>query len=91
MRIDIMTLFTDMCNSVLGESIIGRARAAGKVEINTVDIRDYTKDKHRRVDDKPYGGGMGMIMALVQSLCFCFMAILFLLKRFQILTGGHLY
>lgn len=51
-----------MCNSVLGESIIGRARAAGKVEINCRDIRDYTEDKHRRVDDKPYGGGMGMIM-----------------------------
>lgn len=51
-----------MCNSVLGESIIGRARAAGKVEINCRDIRDYTDDKHRRVDDKPYGGGMGMIM-----------------------------
>lgn len=62
MRIDIMTLFCDMCNNVLGESIIGRARAAGKVEINCRDIRDYTEDKHRRVDDKPYGGGMGMIM-----------------------------
>ncbi len=62
MRIEIMTLFCDMCNSVLGESIIGRARATGKVEINCRDIRDYTEDKHRRVDDKPYGGGMGMIM-----------------------------
>ena len=62
MRIDILTLFTEMCDSVLGESIIGRARAAGKVEINTHDIRDYTEDKHRRVDDKPYGGGMGMVM-----------------------------
>lgn len=62
MRIDILTLFPEMCNNVLGESIIGRARAAGKVEINAIDIRDYTKDKHRRVDDKPYGGGMGMIM-----------------------------
>ena len=62
MRIDILTLFCDMCNSVLGESIIGRAREAGKVEINTRDIRDYTEDKHRRVDDKPYGGGMGMVM-----------------------------
>lgn len=62
MRIDILTLFPDMCNSVLGESIIGRARKAGKVEINTIDIRDYTNDKHRRVDDKPYGGGMGMVM-----------------------------
>ena len=63
MRIDIMTLFPDMCNAVLSESIIGRARQAGKVEINCVDIRNYTLDKHRRVDDKPYGGGIGMIMA----------------------------
>lgn len=71
MRIDIMTLFTDMCDSVLGESIIGRARAAGKVEINTVDIRNYSKDKHRRVDDKPYGGGMGMVMQ-AQPIYDCF-------------------
>lgn len=75
MRIDILTLFPDMCNAVLNESIIGRARKAGKVEINCIDIRDYTLDKHRRVDDKPYGGGMGMIMApqpiydCFQSLC----------------------
>ncbi|MBR2100346.1 MAG: tRNA (guanosine(37)-N1)-methyltransferase TrmD [Eubacterium sp.] len=62
MRIDILTLFCDMCNSVLGESIIGRARQSGKVEINCIDIRNFTEDKHRRVDDKPYGGGMGMIM-----------------------------
>lgn len=71
MRIDIMTLFCDMCNSVLGESIIGRARAAGKVEINCRDIRDYTEDKHRRVDDKPYGGGMGMIMQ-AQAIFDCY-------------------
>ena len=75
MRIDIMTLFPAMCNAVLSESIIGRARAAGKVEINCHDIRDYTPDKHRRVDDKPYGGGMGMVMQAepiwqcFQSLC----------------------
>ena len=62
MRIDIMTLFPDMCLAYLGESIIGRARAAGKVQIECSDIRDYTLDKHRRVDDTPYGGGMGMIM-----------------------------
>lgn len=71
MRIDIMTLFTDMCDSVLGESIIGRARQAGKVEINTVDIRDYALDKHRRVDDKPYGGGNGMIM-MAKPIYDCF-------------------
>jgi tRNA (guanine37-N1)-methyltransferase len=75
MRIDILTLFPDMCEAVMSESIIGRARKAGKVEINAIDIRDYTLDKHRRVDDKPYGGGMGMIMApqpiydCFQSLC----------------------
>ncbi len=62
MRIDILTLFCDMCNSVLSESIIGRARQSKKVEINCIDIRDFTEDKHRRVDDKPYGGGMGMVM-----------------------------
>lgn len=62
MRIDIMTLFPDMCLAYLGESIIGRAREAGKVQIECTDIRDYTLDKHRRVDDTPYGGGMGMIM-----------------------------
>ncbi len=62
MRIDIMTLFPDMCLAYLGESIISRARAAGKVQIECTDIRDYTLDKHRRVDDTPYGGGMGMIM-----------------------------
>ena len=62
MRIDILTLFPEMCESVLSESIIGRAREKGIIEINTRQIRDYTKDKHRRVDDAPYGGGMGMIM-----------------------------
>ena len=74
MRIDILTLFPAMCDAVLGESIIGRARAAGKVEINTHDIRDYTTDKHRRVDDKPYGGGMGMVMQ-AQPIADCFAAL----------------
>lgn len=62
MRIDIMTLFPDMCESVIGESIVGRARKAGFVEINCHDIRAYSTDKHRHVDDYTYGGGMGMIM-----------------------------
>ena len=74
MRIDIMTLFTDMCNAVLGESIIGRARQAGKVEINTVDIRDFSIDKHRHVDDKPYGGGNGMVM-LAEPIYRCYNSI----------------
>ena len=60
MRIDIMTLFPDMCRAVLDESIVGRARKAGKVEIEATDIRAYTENKYRNVDDTPYGGGMGM-------------------------------
>ena len=62
MRIDLLTLFPDMCETVLSESIIGRARRAGKLDIHCRNIRDYTLDKHRRVDDTPYGGGKGMLM-----------------------------
>jgi tRNA (guanine37-N1)-methyltransferase len=62
MRFDIMTLFPDMVDTVLSESIIGRARRAGIIEINTHNIRDYSADRHRRVDDTPYGGGKGMLM-----------------------------
>lgn len=72
MRIDIMTLFPDMCRAYLGASIIGRAREAGKLQIECKDIRDYTQDKHRRVDDSPYGGGMGMIMQ-AQPIYDCYM------------------
>ncbi len=63
MRIDIMTLFPDLVETVLSESIIGRARSAGLIDINTYNIRDYSEDKHHRVDDTPYGGGKGMLMA----------------------------
>lgn len=62
MRIEIATLFPEMCEAVLGESIVGRARRAGKIEVHCRQIREYTQDKHRRVDDTPYGGGMGMVM-----------------------------
>lgn len=62
MRIDILTLFPDMVNAVLTESVTGRALKAGLFELGVTDIRDYTKDKHRRVDDYPYGGGSGMVM-----------------------------
>ena len=53
MRIDILTLFPEMCCEVLRESVIGRARERGCVEINCRNIRDYTLDKHNRVDDSP--------------------------------------
>lgn len=62
MRIDIATLFPDMCEAVLSESIVGKARKAGHIIVECHNIRDYTLDKHRRVDDIPYGGGRGMIM-----------------------------
>ena len=62
MRIDIATLFPEMCEGVLSESIVGRARKKGAIEICCHQIRDYTNDKHRRVDDIPYGGGKGMVM-----------------------------
>ena len=71
MRIDILTIFPDMCNTVMNESIIGRAQASGKVEIKVSNIRDYTKDKHNRTDDEPYGGGMGMVMT-AQPIYDCF-------------------
>ena len=72
MRIDIMTLFPEMCERVLDESIIGRSREGGLVEINCVNIRDFSTDKHRRVDDTTYGGGTGMIMQCQPIFdCFC--------------------
>lgn len=74
MRIDILTLFPEMCEGVLCESIVGRARKEGLVEINCRQIRDYSTDKHRRVDDAPYGGGMGMIMS-VQPIYDCYKAL----------------
>lgn len=74
MRIDIATLFPDMCETVLNESIVGRARKAGKIELHCHQIRDYSNDKHRRVDDTPYGGGMGMVMQ-AEPIYRCYLAV----------------
>lgn len=74
MRFDIATLFPKMCEAVLSESIIGRARTAGFLEVNCWNIRDYTLDKHRRVDDSPYGGGRGMVMQ-ADPIFRCYQAI----------------
>lgn len=71
MRIDIITLFPEMCQAVLGESIIGRAVKKGAVEIIYHQLRDYAFDKHKRVDDTPYGGGMGMVMKN-EPIALCF-------------------
>ncbi len=74
MRFDIMTLFPALVDTVLSESIIGRARKAGIIDVHAHNIRDYSKDKHRRVDDTPYGGGKGMLMSPV-PIYDCFMDI----------------
>ncbi len=62
MRIDIVTIFPAIAEAPLAESIMKRAREAGAVEIHCHDLREYTTDKHRKVDDIPYGGGPGMVM-----------------------------
>ena len=63
MKFDVLTLFPTMFEAVLGDSMIGREREKGLVEMNFVDIRDFTENKHRQVDDYPYSGGGGMLIA----------------------------
>ena len=75
MRIDILTLFPDTVHAVLHESIIGRAARKGLVEINCVQIRDYTENKQKQVDDYPYGGGFGCVM-MAQPLKSCLDAVI---------------
>jgi len=74
MRIDIATLFPEMCEAVLSESIIGRARKKGSIEMHCHNIRDYTLDKQKRVDDYPYSGGHGMILQ-AEPIYLCVKAI----------------
>ncbi|MFA6608341.1 MAG: tRNA (guanosine(37)-N1)-methyltransferase TrmD [Candidatus Paceibacterota bacterium] len=74
MRYHIVTIFPDMFESYFAESIISRAIANKLIEINTYALRDYTEDKHRRVDGRPYGGGPGMVM-WVDPLINCVTAI----------------
>lgn len=62
MRFDILTLFPDMVRGILSESIIGRAQNSGLIQVECHNIRDFTLDKHRKTDDTPYGGGVGMVM-----------------------------
>ena len=74
MRFDICTLFPEMFKSYLGESIFKRAIDAGHLEVHFHNIRDYSKDKHKKVDDTPYGGGAGMLMT-PQPLYDCISAV----------------
>ena len=74
MRFDIMTLFPELVERVLGESIIGRAQKSGVITVKCHNIREYSEDKHRRVDDTPYGGGKGMLM-MAPPIYNCYEAI----------------
>lgn len=71
MKIDIMTLFPEVCEAFLSSSIIGRARNKGILDIKCHQIRDFAFDKHKRVDDTPYGGGKGMVM-MAEPIFKCF-------------------
>lgn len=64
MRIDIITIFPAMFEPVINESIVKRAQAKGKVKIYVHNLRDYTLDKHKKVDDRPFGGGAGMVLCV---------------------------
>ena len=75
MRFDVLTLFPDMVRGVLSESIIGRAQSGGLIEVGCHNIRDFSKDKHRKTDDTPYGGGKGMLM-MAPPIYNCYSAIL---------------
>lgn len=74
MRFDILSVFPDMVKPALSESMIGRAVDKGILDIRLHNIRDYTKDKHRRTDDTPYGGGWGMVMTC-QPIMDCHRAV----------------
>ncbi len=71
MRIDLITLFPEMCETVLNESIIGRAQKSGAIEVCCHQLRDFAFDKHKRVDDTVYGGGMGMLMKC-EPIALCY-------------------
>ena len=70
-----MTLFPELVSGVLGESIIGRAQTAGHIEVACHNIRDFANNKHRKTDDTPYGGGVGMVMTC-QPIYDCYQSIL---------------
>ena len=74
MNFDILTLFPEMVENGLNTSIIGRAKEQGSISIKAHNIRDYTEDKHKKVDDYPYGGGAGMLMQ-AQPIYDCFLAV----------------
>lgn len=75
MKIDILSIFPEMFDSVLSSSILGRAQSSGLIEIETHDIRAYADNKHHKTDDYPFGGGAGMVM-MAQPIFDCMAAVL---------------
>ena len=73
-KFDVMTLFPDMINQACSHSIVSRGLENGVISINAINPRDYTKDKHKKVDDTPFGGGAGMVL-MCQPYFDCFDAI----------------
>ena len=90
MIFDIMTLFPDLVSHVLGESIIGRAQKNGAIEVQCHNIRDYSNNKHRRVDDTPYGGGKGMLM-MAPPIYNCYEAIMQMRQKESIGTSRVIF
>lgn len=74
MKFDVLTLFPEMVSAVVGESIIGRAQDAGYISVACHNIRDFADNKHRKVDDTPYGGGVGMVMSC-QPIYDCYRSV----------------
>ena len=75
MRFDIMTIFPEMVERILGESVIGRAQKAGYITVGCHNIRDFSENKHRKTDDTPYGGGFGMVMT-AQPIYDCYRSVI---------------
>ena len=71
MNFEVLTLFPSLIRSIAGESIVGRAQKAGIIKVSAHNIRDYSADRHRKADDTPYGGGMGMLMT-AQPVTDCY-------------------
>jgi tRNA (guanine37-N1)-methyltransferase len=89
MRFDVLTLFPAMFDSYVGQSLLAKAIAAGKIEVATHDIRDWTKDKHQKVDDRPFGGGPGMVLQ-APPVVECVEAVQKLNVAGEQLAPGHL-
>jgi tRNA (guanine37-N1)-methyltransferase len=89
MRFDVLTLFPAMFDSYVGQSLLAKAIAAGKIEVATHDIRNWSQDKHQKVDDRPFGGGPGMVLQ-APPVVDCVEAVQRLNVAGRQLAAGHL-